>query len=263
MLADEVHLVRFVRARGEVTGLRQQADLQRQKVAEDAGDGHDDVDPRAAELFERDEARASEPAVGVEARTRADQRQRLADRAAFALEIVRAPENDRDAFGERMAVRRITREHHLGLTRAVGDRERARDPIWVESMQVPAGRQDRRVAKQVAARRRARRSGRRARAGAPASRGLRQADDRGAASSAKALRVTSVAGAPNAAIAASSGRARRKRLESREVAGQPDTSPRRARPASRRARRRPAAHPRHGARAGSARIRVRGSPSRA
>ena len=60
----------------------------------------DDVDARTRELVERDQCRAGKPAVAVEARRGADQRQRLRDRRALGLQVVRAPQHDRDGFGK-------------------------------------------------------------------------------------------------------------------------------------------------------------------
>ena len=58
VLADEIAIHRFVRRRGQIAGLRQQLDLQRQQIAEDARQGDDHVDARAPEFGERNELRA-------------------------------------------------------------------------------------------------------------------------------------------------------------------------------------------------------------
>ena len=105
----------------------------------------DDVDARPAELVERDELRAGEPAVAVEARRGAQQRQRLGDRPALGLQIVGAPQHDRDRLGQRVAVGRVAGEQPLGLARAVLHREGAGDAERIEAVQVAAGRQDRRA----------------------------------------------------------------------------------------------------------------------
>jgi Mn-dependent DtxR family transcriptional regulator len=60
VLADEVHLQRLVGAGGQEGGLGQQLDLQRQQVAEDAGQRDHDVDARAAERLERNQLRPGE-----------------------------------------------------------------------------------------------------------------------------------------------------------------------------------------------------------
>ena len=57
VLAHEVLLDRLVGGGGEERGLREQLDLQRQQIAEDARQRDDHVDARAAELGERDQHR--------------------------------------------------------------------------------------------------------------------------------------------------------------------------------------------------------------
>ena len=60
VLANEVHLLRLVGDRREVGGLGDHPRLHRQQVAEDARQRHDDVDPRAAEVGERDQLGAAQ-----------------------------------------------------------------------------------------------------------------------------------------------------------------------------------------------------------
>ena len=57
------------------------------------------------QFVKRDEHGARQPSVAVETRRSADERERLRDRRAFGLQIVRAPENHRDRLGERVASR--------------------------------------------------------------------------------------------------------------------------------------------------------------
>jgi hypothetical protein len=77
VLADEVLLERLVGAGGQEGGFGQQLDLQRQQVAEDAREGDDHVDARAAQLGQRHQVGAGQAAVAVEARRGAHQRQGL------------------------------------------------------------------------------------------------------------------------------------------------------------------------------------------
>ena len=93
--ADEVVREGLVGGGGAEGGFGEELGLQRQQVAEDAREGHHHVDARAAEDGERHEVGAGQPAVGVEAGRRADQRHRLGDRAAVGLDAVRAPEHQR------------------------------------------------------------------------------------------------------------------------------------------------------------------------
>ena len=102
-------------------------------------------------FLQRDQRGAGEAAVGVEARLGADPGERLADRAAFALEIVGSPQHQRDRFRQRVAVLAVALQHALDLARAVGDRIGARDAVGVEAVQVAPRRQDRGGAHQVAA----------------------------------------------------------------------------------------------------------------
>ena len=125
--------------------------MQRQKVPEDSRHRQHHIDARSAELLQRNKARAAQAAISVEARFGADKGERLADRHALGLEIVGPPEDDCDGFRKRMAVRGIAGEDAIGLSGALGDREGARNAIGIETMQVAAGRQDRRRPNEIAA----------------------------------------------------------------------------------------------------------------
>ena len=155
MLAHEVQMQRLVGAGGQERGLGQQLDLQRQQVAEDARQRDDHVDARPAQLLQRQQLGAGQATVAVEARLGADEGQRLRDRRAFGLQVVGAPQHQRDAFREGMAVGVVALQQPFGLARAVLHRIGAGDAEGVETVQVAAGGQDGRRAQQVAARRRA------------------------------------------------------------------------------------------------------------
>ena len=73
VLAHEVELQRLLGAGRQPGGLRQHARLQGQQVAEDAGQGHDHVDPGPAQLLQGDEGGAGQAAEAVEARPRPHQ----------------------------------------------------------------------------------------------------------------------------------------------------------------------------------------------
>ena len=152
MLAHEVLLDGLVRAGGQERGLGQQLDLQRHQVAEDARQRDHHVDPRPAEFGQRDQLRAGQAAVAVEARPGADQGQGLGDRCPLGLEVVGAPQHDGDGLGEGMAVRHVALDQAFGLARAVLHRIGAGDAEGVEAVQVAPGGQDLRRAQQVAAR---------------------------------------------------------------------------------------------------------------
>ena len=106
VLAHEIELGRLVCRGRQEGGLRQQLGLQRQQIAEDARQGDDHVDARAAELRERHQHGAGQPSEAVEPRPRADQGERLPDRPALALQVVGAPQDERDRLRERQPVRR-------------------------------------------------------------------------------------------------------------------------------------------------------------
>ena len=101
MGADEVQRLGLVGGGGVEGGFGEHPGLQRQEVAEDAGEGHHHVDARAAEFGQRHQVGAGEPAVAVEAGLRADQRQGLGDRAAVGLDVVAAPEHQRHSVRQR------------------------------------------------------------------------------------------------------------------------------------------------------------------
>ena len=154
VLANEVLFNRLIGGRGQEAGLGQQLDLQRQQIAEDAGHGDDHVDPRPVELIERQQFRAGQAAVTVEARSGAEQRQRLPDRRAFVLEIVGAPQHDRDQLRESVSFGDMLVDQPLRLLRAVLHRKGAGNPERIEAVEIAARRQDRRRPQQIAARRR-------------------------------------------------------------------------------------------------------------
>jgi hypothetical protein len=125
---------------GEEAGFRQQLRLQRQQVAEDARQRHHDVDARTAQLFERDEIGAGKPAVAVEARLSRRSAPAPADRPALGLQVVGAPQHQRDGLGQRGHPR-----SHAGRRRSPGARRRRprrrSGSEGVEAVQVaPVGR---------------------------------------------------------------------------------------------------------------------------
>ena len=63
MLADEVLLGRLVQRGDQPHGLVEQRDQVREGVAEEAADAADDIDPRPAQLGQRDDLDAEEAAV--------------------------------------------------------------------------------------------------------------------------------------------------------------------------------------------------------
>ena len=154
VLADEVHLKRLVGLRRKQGGFGDQLGLQRQQVAENPGEGDDNVDARAAECLQRDQLCAHHAAVTVRARFGAHQPQHLGDRAAFGLQVVGAPQHHRDGFGVGVAILAVPGEQGVGLPRTVAHGECARYPERIESVQVAAGRQNVGRPQQVAARRR-------------------------------------------------------------------------------------------------------------
>ncbi len=140
-------------ARGSDEGrLRQQLGLQGQQIAEDAGQRHDHVDARTAQLFERNQDSAGQTPVVIEARTGTDEGQRLPDRSAFRLEVVGTPEYQGDGLRESVAFRDVPLDQTRGLLGAVLDRKGARQPEGIEAVQIAPRRQNRRGAQQVSAR---------------------------------------------------------------------------------------------------------------
>ena len=82
---------------------------------------------------------------------RAHQGQRLGDRPALALEVVGAPQHQRERFRQRVAVVGIAGEQLAGLALAVLHREGARDAEGIEAVHVAARRQHGRRAQKIAA----------------------------------------------------------------------------------------------------------------
>ena len=127
--------------------------MQRHQIAENAGERDHDVDARMFELVERDQRRPGQPAVAIEARRGSHERERLRDRRALGLQVVRAPKDHRDRFGKRIAVAHIALEQPRRLARAVLHREVARDAEGIEAVQIASGRQDLGRPQEIASRR--------------------------------------------------------------------------------------------------------------
>ena len=152
MLPDEVLVFRLLGAGGEPAGLGEHARLQGQQVAEDAGEGEHHVDARAAQFGQRQQACAAQPAKAVEARCGTEQRHRLGDGSALALEVVGAPQHQRHGLGQGLAGGDMGVEQQLRLARTILHREGGRDAEGIEAMEVAPRRQDVGRADQVTAR---------------------------------------------------------------------------------------------------------------
>ncbi len=155
MLADEIRFERLVGAARKPCRFGEHAGLERQEIAENARERCDDVDPRTAELFERDQFGTREPAVPVEPRPRADQRHGLRQLDAFALHIVGAPQHHGEAFGvSGITVRTMPDEKLFGLPCAFCNGKCAGNAEGVEAVDIAPRRQDFGIADHIPTRRR-------------------------------------------------------------------------------------------------------------
>ena len=144
---DEVLRQRFIGGRGLERGLGQHPRLQRQKITEDAGKRHHHVDARAAKFGQRDQVGPRQSAIMVEPRPCPHQRQRLGDRPAVGLDVVRPPQDQCHCVRKRG----VHVEQSLRLRGTVLHREGGGHAEGVEGVDVAAGRQDLWRADQVAA----------------------------------------------------------------------------------------------------------------
>jgi hypothetical protein len=151
VLTNEIHVACLVGIARQPGGLGNHAGLERQQVAEDAGKGDHHVDPRPPQFLDRDQLRAAQPAIAVEARAGTDQRQRLSDLRALALQIVGAPQHHGEAFREGAAGRQMPLDQSIGTGAALRNREGAGDFKGIEAVDVAAGRQHVRIVEDVAA----------------------------------------------------------------------------------------------------------------
>ena len=151
MLSDEIGLEGFVSRCGQEEALRQEADLKRQQIAEDAGQRADNVDARPSQLFQRDQGGARQPPIAVEPGPHSHQCQHLTDRSALVFQIIRPPQHDRDGFRHGQAVSPVACDDALRLLRTVLNGEGAGDAEGIEAVEIAPGRQDCRSAKQIAA----------------------------------------------------------------------------------------------------------------
>ena len=151
VLAHEVDIHRLVRTRRQIAGLGDELRLHRQQVAENARERYHDIDPGTSERLERHELGAGEAAIAIEARLGPEKRERLSERAAFRLDVVRAPQHHRDRFRKRVAVSLVAGENARRLFAPLLHREGARKSAGIEAVNVSSGRQDRGRAQQIAA----------------------------------------------------------------------------------------------------------------
>jgi len=114
VLAHEVHVVGLVLLGGELDGAVEEVHLVDEEIAEDARAVDDDVDAGAAELLEGDELELVHAAEGVGHGADADHQHDLREGLAVGLDVVRAPEHERDGLGVDAVVL-----HALALDEAV------------------------------------------------------------------------------------------------------------------------------------------------
>ena len=152
VLAHEVHLVGLVLLGGELDGAVEEVHLVHEQVAEHAGAVHDDVDARAAELLQGDELELVHAAERVGHGAHAHHQHHLRERLAVRLDVVRAPQHERDGLGVHAVVL-----HALALDEAVHHNLRGRerrgggDRLGVQRVDVLAGGEHLGVADGVAA----------------------------------------------------------------------------------------------------------------
>ena len=148
---DRVVGSRLVERADGADGLVEQRDLGREGVAEEAGDAQGHVDPRPAELGQRDDLVAGDaPARRVPDRLGADEGQGLGDVVAAGAHVGGAP--GREAEGLRVAViLEVADEQVLGGFLAERPGGGRRHGAVVEGIEIAAGGQD----IEAAARRRA------------------------------------------------------------------------------------------------------------
>ena len=153
MAADGVHGQRLVFGGcGQIGGFGEQTNLQRHQVTEDARQGDHHINARTAQLAQGDQGGTSDATVAVKARQSAHQRQGLANRCAFAFEVVAAPQHHGDGGGQGVAVFDVTIQQALRLLGPVFDGKGAGDAKRVKAMQVAPGGQDLRGAQHIATR---------------------------------------------------------------------------------------------------------------
>ena len=99
VLLDEVHVVGLVEGGDRGKGVVEEGDQIRKSVPEEAADPDGDVDPRPAELLERDHLEARHPPrLLVPDGSDAEQGEYLGDVVALRPHGRRAPDHDADAL---------------------------------------------------------------------------------------------------------------------------------------------------------------------
>ena len=141
VLADPVLLQRLVGGGGHIGSVGQQLDLQRQQVAEDAREGDDHVDARAAQFFQRNQRGTGNAAIAVKARACAHEGQHLADGRAFVFQVVRAPQHHGNRLGQGVAVCDVAIDQALGLAGSVAQSVGAGDLERIKAVHIAPGRQ--------------------------------------------------------------------------------------------------------------------------
>ena len=150
MLADEIHLQRFIGGSRHERRFGQQLDLQRHEVAEYPRQGNDDIDPGTSQILERDQRCPGNAAIAVKTRQRTHQGKCLADRRTLALEVVAAPEHHRNGLGQGVAIGDEAVEQDLGVLGAIPDRKSAGYAERIEAVDIASGGQHFGRAQQVA-----------------------------------------------------------------------------------------------------------------
>ena len=140
VLADVV--VRLVQGRHGPDRVVEQRDDVRERVAEEAGDAHGDVDAGPAELRARDDLEPGDPPGRlVPHGAGADEREDLGEVVALGAHRARAPHREPDAARVLAGVGDVAGQQRVGERAADLPRAARRDGLRVDGVEVAAGRQ--------------------------------------------------------------------------------------------------------------------------
>ena len=143
MLDDVVVLRRFVQRRRQFHSFVKQVDQVGKGVAEEPADADGDIDARAAQLLQRDDLQAHNPAaLGLPSGTNAQQVQDLGNVVAMGAHRRGAPYHQAHHLGVGPLILQVLVQKGLGQLFSSLPRGRRRDGLGVDRVEVPAGGQD-------------------------------------------------------------------------------------------------------------------------
>ena len=153
MLADKVHLRRFVLLGGELDGAIQQVHLVDEQISEDAGAVDDDVNSRSAEFFQRNQFQFVDSAQSIRDRVDTNHQHDLRQRLTVRLDVVGTPQDQSDGLRvDAVVLDALTFNQTVDDNLRGSNRGTSRDRLRIQGVDVLTRRQNLRVTNRIPAR---------------------------------------------------------------------------------------------------------------